>query len=134
MSKNSLIVLWGSLFILCAGLGFIPQPEGPLRLLLTGVSLGFFIPPALLLWKAKAAGDRNTLKLIRNLSLLSLGLTLLLLVLNLVSALWSETLGSFLYYLLVILSTPMVCSGYWIMSLFLWACLLMASLMGLKQK
>ena len=54
--------------------------------------------------------------------------------LNLVSALWSETLGSFLYYLLVILSTPMVCSGYWIMSLFLWACLLMASLMGLKQK
>ena len=66
-------------------------------------------------------------KLVCNLSALSLGLTLILLVLNFLTALQSEFLGQVLHYTLVIVSSPMICSGHWAMSLFLWACLLIAS-------
>ena len=124
MNKKLLYTLWGGLFILCAGLGFIPEPEGTLQFILTAASVLFFLPPAMLLHRADAADA----KLIRNLSSLSLGLTLVLLVLNFLTALRSEFLGQVLHYTLVIVSSPMICSGHWALSLFLWACLLMASL------
>ena len=131
MKKNTLFALWGGLFILCAGLGFIPEPEGGIRALLTGVSLLFFIPPALLLYLHR---DRATLLLVRNLSLLSLALTLIALVLNFLLALSSQAAGMVLHYILVIVSSPMVCSGYWVLSLFLWACLLSVSRTLLKKE
>lgn len=133
MGKNTLVILWGSLFLLCAALGFLPEPEGVLRGLLTAVSVAFFLPPAALIRRSGREGDLRALRWIRDLSLLSLGLSLVLLVLNLVSALWSEVLGDILYTILVIVSTPMVSSGYWVLSLFLWACLLMAALRELKK-
>ena len=124
MNKKILVTLWGVLFILCAGLGFIPAPAGAVKGLMTALSVLFFLPPALLLWKA----DRETSLLIRNLSMLSLGVTMVTLILNFVMAVSSEFLGNVLHYILVIVSTPMICSGYWVLSLFLWACLLMVSL------
>ena len=39
-----------------------------------------------------------------------------------------KLLGLVLHYVLTIVSSPMICSGHWAMSLFLWACLLMVSL------
>ena len=57
-----------------------------------------------------------------------------MLVVNVLSVLRSQLLGNILYYMLVILSSPMVCSGYWALSLFLWACLLVYSLQQLKKK
>lgn len=128
MSKKVLFALWGGLFILCAGLGFIPEPVGILKGILTATSVAFFLPPALLLYRAGKENDRDTIVLIRNLSALSLGITLVTLVGNFVLAVSSETLGNILYYVLIVVSSPMICSGYWVMSLFLWACLLMGSL------
>ena len=119
MNKKSLFVLWGVLFILCAVLGF-----GTAAWWKTVVSVLFFVPPAVLLYRA----DRATAQLIRNLSALSLGITLLALILNFVLAVSSETLGNVLHIILTIVSAPMMASGYWVLSLFLWACLLMASL------
>jgi hypothetical protein len=127
MNKKLLYLLWAGLFILCACCGFIPQPEGSPAVLMTICSLLFFLPPGLLLWDSGRRQDVHTLKLIRNLSALSLGLTLVLLVLNFLTVLRSEFLGSVLHYILVIVSSPMICSGHWAMSLFLWACLLVAS-------
>ena len=129
MNKRFLYALWGALFSLCAGLGFIPEPEGTLRLLLTGLSLLFFLPPALLLYR----GDLPDVLLVRNFSALSLGLSLVLLILNFLTALRSEFLGQVLHCVLVIVSSPMICSGHWAMSLFLWACLLMASRKQIKR-
>lgn len=137
MNKKLLFTLWGGLFIVCAGLGFIPAPEGAARFALTAVSLLFFLPPAMLAFRAAKEEDAHTLKLLRNLAALSLTLTLVLLVANVLSALGPEGLGAFLHALLVIVSAPMVCSGYWAVSLFLWACLLMgclSALRGLTQK
>ena len=124
MNKKTLLVLWGVLFVLCAGLGFIPEPQGFLKGLMTALAVLFFLPPAWLLYR----GDRETVLLIRNLSALSLGVTLVTLILNFVLAVSSEFLGNVLHYVLVVVSAPMICSGYWVLSLFLWACLLMASL------
>ncbi len=128
MSKKVLYVLWGSMFIVCAGLGFIPEPEGILAGGMTALSVAAFGPPAVLLYRASQEGDRDTVKLVRNLSAASLALTLVLLVANFMSALLPEFLGTMLYDILVIVSSPMIASGHWALSLFLWACLLMGSL------
>ena len=130
MKKSVLYIIWACLFIICAGLGFIPAIPRALRLLLT---LAFFTPPCLILFRSGKEGDRHSLELIRTLSFLSLSLTLVLLVLNFLSALGSRLIGDIVYYILVIVSSPMILCGYWALSLFLWACLLMVSRKLLKK-
>ena len=134
MTKTTYFTLWGGLFIICAGLGFIPEPQGFARVLLTVFSLAFFLPPAMLLYFAGQKRDRLTIRLIRDLSLASLGLTVVLILANFFSLMAPEALGNILYVLLVIVSSPMVCCGYWAVSLFFWACLLMGSLSMLKKR
>ena len=134
MKKSTLYIVWAGLFTICAGLGFVPNPEGSLRILLTLFSLAFFVPPAVLLYRAKQKKDINTLRLIRNLSALSLALTAVLLVVNVASAFRSAVWGNIVHTVLVIVSSPMICSGDWAAILFLWACLLMVSLKLLKKK
>lgn len=137
MNQKILFALWGGLFALCAGLGFIQEPTGFLKVLLVLLSIGFFVPGFLLLRQSAAAKDRHTLALLRNLSMLSLAVTLVMLIVNFFSVWFSETVGNILYYVLIIVSTPMVSSQYWAMSLFLWAYLMidsMAQLRNLKKK
>ena len=134
MKKSSLMAVWGIFYIICAGLGFIPEPEGAVRIFLTVISVLFFVPPAILLYDAFTAGDWKTIALIRRLSALSLTLTLVLLIANFVAALGSTGLGSVLHVLLAIGSVPMLCSNYWVLSLFLWAVLLVTSLQKRKDQ
>ena len=125
-------VLWGVLFMICAGLGFVPNPSVSGKTLMTLLSVAFFIPPAILLYRADKEKDTHTLHLIRNFAGLSLLLTAMLLVANFLTVLRSEWLGELVHGMLVVVSSPMVCSGYWALSLFGWACLLMVSLKLLK--
>lgn len=134
MKKHYLFALWGGLFTLCAALGFIPAPGTALKILLTLLSVAFFIPGALLLHLSAKNGDRSAAELVRNLAAASLAFTLILIVANFFSALGGETLGNILYSVLVIVSAPMVCSGYWALSLFLWACLMVGAIQILRQK
>lgn len=127
MKRSSLLALWGILYIICAGLGFIPEPAGSVRIFLLLISLLFFVPPAVLLLDAVQQGDVRTKRLIRCLSALSLAVTLALLVLNILSALGASVWGEIFHVLLVLCSAPMLCSNYWAVSLFLWAALLMGS-------
>lgn len=129
MNQKMLFALWGGLFIVCAGLGFIPEPAGAIRVLLTVLSLVFFLPPFALI----RSGSRDTVKLVAHFSALSLGLTLLLLILNFLCAFGSQLLGDVMHFVLVILSAPMIASGYWVLSLFLWACLLLLALKKLRE-
>lgn len=134
MKDKQLYFIWGGMYVLCAGLGFIPEPAGLVKALLVLAAMGFFVPAGMLLYRGASAGDQKTLKLFRNLSLLWLGITLVLLVANLLSALGPQWLGNVLHALLVIVSSPMVCSQHWAAVLFLWACVLMVSLQYLKKK
>ena len=65
--------------------------------------------------------------------MISLSLTLLLLVLNFLSPMWDSLTGRILYNLLIVVSAPMVCCRYWVLSLFLWACMMMASFRKLAK-
>ena len=134
MKKSSLMAVWGIFYIICAGLGFIPEPEGAVRIFLTIISVLFFVPPAILLFDALSAGDRKTVLLLRRISAASLLLTLLLLIANFLAALSAEWLGGVLHVLLALGSVPMFCSNYWVLSLFLWAVLLVASMQKRKEK
>lgn len=124
MKNRSLFIAWAFLFILCAIGGFIPVTKTAVRILLTGLSLLFFLPPALILRR----GSREERQLVRTLSALSLVLTLVLIIANFLTAFRSEALGNALHALLTVVGCPMITSGHWVLSLFLWACLLVASL------
>ena len=134
MKNKSLLAIWGIFYIICAGLGFIPEPEGTVRIFLTAISILFFVPPAILLFDAFSTGDKKTIRLIRLLSALSLALTLVLLTANFLAALGASWLGTLLHILLVIGTAPMLCSNYWVLSLFLWAVLLVASCQKRKEQ
>ena len=133
MNKKTVFLLWAGLFILCAILGFIQESAGMLRVLLLTAALIFFLPPAFLLYKSNQERDRHTILLIRNLSFCSLLATLVFMVLNILSALWPTMAGNILHTVLTIVSSPMMCSGNWFLSMFLWACLLMVSRKLLKK-
>ena len=82
MTKKKLYIAWGVMYVLCTALGFVPSPEGALYGLLFMLSLAFFIPPAVLLYRAVQRSDLATVRLVRVLSLASLIATLVALVLN----------------------------------------------------
>ena len=134
MKKWILFGSWICLYALCAGLGHIPAPAGAQAVAMTLMSLIFFLPGVILLVDALRAKDSKTLLILRWVSGLSLGLTLVALVANILSALASEAVGNVLYEILIFVSVPMACSQHWLLSLFLWACLLFATLPGRKKK
>jgi len=132
MSNKMLYLLWAGLFVLCAGLGFVPQSEGFGTVVLVLLAVSFFLPGFTLLYRALRDGDHKELMQLRWLSIFSLLVTLILLVANFLCANTVSIWGDILYALLVILSTPMICGRYWVIGLFLWASLLSASF--LKKK
>lgn len=134
MKDSKLYALWGVLYIFCGLLGFIREPNGFLMAVLVLFAVGFFIPGAVLLYRGYREQNPGKIKIIRNISLIWLVMTLVLLVANFLTAGAAEITGDLLYGFLVILSAPMYCGQFWIMSLFLWACLLMASLSCLKKR
>ena len=134
MKKWILYGIWGCLYVLCAVSGFlVTDPSSRQQWALFLLSLLFFAPPALLLVDAYRFKEQKTFLLLRWISGLSLALTLVLLVTNLLSALGSEALGTAVYHILVLVSVPMICSQRWFFILFLWACVFFATL-GQKKK
>ena len=127
MKKRILYGLWAFLYVLCAGLSFIPQPTEILQVAMTLLSLVFFAPGIVLLVDAIRSKNKKSLFTLRLISLCSLGLTTIAYICNLLSATASDAAGTVLYYVLLVVSAPMVSMGYELVSLFLWACLLFAT-------
>ena len=126
MRKPILHTLWGALFILCACLGFIQERSPLLQGILTCLSIVFFLPPAALLYGAYRQKDKKEALLLRNLSILSLGLTLIGLLLAIATA--PRGTAGLINILLTVVSVPMYCANAWALSLLLWACLLIAAI------
>lgn len=131
--QTKLFIAWGILYIVCTVWGFIPHPQGALYGFLFLSSLGFFIPPAILLYDGVQHQDRKRFVLMRNISLASLILTVIVLILNFMTMNASAEAGKVLYWLLILVSAPMICSQVWVVSLFCWACLLMVSIQYLRR-
>ena len=135
MTKTKLLwILWAVAYGICTICGFIPVAEDAISGLFILLSLGFFVPPALLIFQGVQNKQPKILRLIRTLSIISLAVTLLTIVLNFISIQASEAWGTVLYWLLILVSTPMVCAQHWVISLFGWAMLLMTCLNYLKKK
>ena len=132
MKPKTLFALWGGLFVLCAALGFVNTASTALQVLMTVLSIAFFLPGALLLRLSKETGNREIALLVRNLSAASLILTAVLLIANFLSVFAPKLLGDILHGMLIVVSAPMICSGYWALSMFLWACLMICAIKALK--
>lgn len=133
MKRSTLWLLWGVFYIICAGLGFIPQPQGIVRAMLFLLSLLFFVPPGVLLYEARRHSDRVLLRRLRMAALASLILTQLMLIANILTAPYSEGLGTAMHILLGLVSAPMFCSNYFVVPLFLWAVVLIMSFTKEKE-
>ena len=134
MNKKQWYIVWGVLYAVCAVLSAIGESlDVPVGLAVTAALL-FFLPPAVLLYRAIPRERWGTVRLIRNLSAASLFLTAVVLILNFLSVGSAEAVGDVLYAVLILVSVPMVCMQSWIASLFLWAVLLMVTLKYRKKK
>lgn len=119
---------WGVLYVVCVALGLIQDTTPIVRIALLIISIIFFLPGAMLLYNGIKQDDRKTVLRIRWLSIASLALTLLgLIALFFCAASGNETALDLAFEALLVVSAPMICSQYWVVSLFLWACLLSAS-------
>ena len=127
MKEKLLYALWACLYILCVGLGFVPNPTGFGKFLLISTAVIFFLPGWLLLYESWQTGNAKLRLRVRIVSILSLSLTLILIVANFLSVRASMEVGNLLYELLALVSAPMLCAQSWVLSMFLWACLLFAS-------
>ena len=134
LNKKILYLIWLCLYILCAGLGTITQRNIIGDIFLTALSLAFFIPGILLLYKSIRENNKKTLRTVRILSLCSLILTLSLIVLNIVLVFAGEAVGQALNYLLILFSAPMFCCYLRGLSPFLWACLFISSFPRMWKK
>lgn len=133
MKKRNLYIAWGVLYIFCTVLAFIPPKEGGFFALCMLLSFGFFVPPAMLLYRAAKRGETGTIRLIRALSAASLGATLVMMVLNLLTVGATAAAGQAMYWLLIVVSSPMICMQIRGISLFLWAVLLVVSAQELRK-
>ena len=131
MKEKILYCVWIILYAICAALGFMGEVFGVVRVFLVILALAFFVPGFWLLVLGHQQKDRKILRRVRLVAIISLVLTLALLVANMSMA-TAESTNMFLHVLLVLLSAPMICGQYWVMSLFLWACLLFASFLKPK--
>lgn len=128
MKKIILYAIWAALYIACLALGFITDPSASQAVAMTIMSVIFFVPGAVLLTQGLMEKDKKQLLTLRWISAVSLGLTLVMLVANIVSVNASQAAGAALFYILNFVSVPMVCSQHYALSLFLWACILVCTL------
>ena len=134
LSYKTLYIAWAAMFVLTAALGFaFPSAMGALLAVLRLIAVLFFLPPAVILVRAKRAEERFHVLLLRWLALASIVLTAVLLVLNLLSTPWPLAIGNALYAALVVISAPMACANHYALSLFLWGTLLTGTFYKVKK-
>ena len=125
--------VWLCLYILCVGLGTIEEVAGIGKVLFILTSLIFFLPGAYILYLGKQEKNRKILRGVRICAICSLALTMIVFCANVMAVGAGASVGNNLYQVLNLVSAPMFCAQYWIVSIFLWACLLSASLMKTKK-
>ena len=124
--------VWLCLYILCVGLGTVEEVAGIGKVLFILTGLIFFLPGAYLLYLSKAENNKKIALRVRIVAICSLALTMIVFCANVIAVSADASVGRNLYEMLNLVSAPMFCSQYWVLSLFCWACLLSGSF--LKRK
>lgn len=129
-SNQILYGIWGVLFVLtaCASLA-VPQPETTgEKVVLRVMAAVFFLPPWMILWRARATGNRHDRNLIRDLSAASLIATVVLFYASVQAIRFPDWVGQSIHVMMSILCAPLLCGNFYALPLFLWATLLIGSL------
>lgn len=134
MKKTLLYIAWGCMAILCIGLGTLETTARLIQISLSVISVMFFVPGGILLYDAVTENDRKEVLRLRWISIASLSLTLVTMIAFILTAAVGAAAADVLYDILLIVSCPMICAQYWLISLFLWACLLSATFLKKDQK
>ena len=134
MKKRILYIIWLCMAILCIGLGTLETDELTLQIPLAAIGIVFFVPPAIVIYDALESRDRKEVLRLRLISIASLVLTVVSLIAFVLTAAVGAEIADLLYDLLNILSCPMLCCQQWLISLFLWGCLLSATFFKTNQK
>ena len=121
--------VWLCLYVLCVTLGTVEDVEGAAKIFFVLTSLIFFLPGTYLLYLGNHEKNRKICLRVRIVSIASLVLTVAVFSGNVIAVSASAAAGRVWYDLLNLVSAPMFCSQYWILSIFCWACLLSASFM-----
>ena len=129
-----LYAAWLCLYILCVGLGTVEEVEGAGKVFFVLTSLIFFLPGIALLVLGRKEKNKKMILRVRIAAICSLALTVIVFCANVIAVGASGQVGSFLNDLLNLVSAPMFCAQYWVLSLFCWACLLSASFMKKADK
>lgn len=124
-----LYAAWLCLYILCVGLGTVEEVEGAGKVFFVLTSLIFFLPGIALLVLGRKEKNKKMILRVRIAAICSLVLTVIVFCANVIAVGASGQAGNFLNDLLNLVSAPMFCAQYWVLSLFCWACLLSASFM-----
>ena len=127
MKQTVLYSLWGFFWIICGLLGYNAQPTGAQAAAMIVLGLCTFVPGALLLAEGLKTHNRRQVRTVRWISLGSLAVTAVLFVANILCVAAPEGVAALFNGLLIFLSAPMMCLRFYPLSLFLWACLLVAS-------
>ena len=134
MKKTILYSIWLCMAILCIGLGTLEIQSLALQISLAAIGIVFFVPPAILVYDALESRDRKEVIRLRLISIASLVLTVVSLIAFVLTAAVGAEIADLLYDLLNIVSCPMLCCQQWLISLFLWGCLLSATFFKTNQK
>ena len=124
--------VWLCLYILCVGLGTVENAEGAAKVFFILTALIFFLPGAYILYLGLHDKNKKVILGVRITAICSLALTMIVFCVNVIAVSASGSVGRDLYDLLNVVSAPMFCAQYWIVSLFLWASLFSASFKKLK--
>jgi len=130
MKKHKEIIVYGVwivMYIAAVLLSLVDHLQGAGLVLLWIYSVLFFVPGVILAVWALQQRNGKQLRLLRIISGTSLGLTLVLLVINFLCATASAQVGRILNSFLILVSAPMLIAPSWAVSLFLWGCLLMCT-------
>ena len=131
--ETAAYILWACLYILCVGLGTVENVRGFAKVLFVLTALIFFLPGVYVLNLGIREKNRQMILRVRIVSICSLALTVIVFCANVIAVAGSKATGAFLNDLLNLVSAPMFCAQYWVLSLFCWGCLLSASFMKMKK-
>ena len=126
-------ILWVCLYILCVGLGTVEDVQGFGKVLFVLTALIFFLPGGYVLYLGIREKNKKMLLRVRIVAICSLVMTVGVFAANVIAVAASSQVGRNLYDLLNLVSAPMFCSRFWVLSLFGWACLLMGTFMKLPR-
>ena len=133
MKKHKVEILYGIWAVMYIGavlLSLIDNVQGVGAVLLNIYSVLFFVPGGILAYWAIRQRDKVQLRLLRIISGVSLSVTGVVLVIIFLFVQGSSLLGKILNSFLILLSALFMIAPFWAASIFLWACLLMATIPG----